>query len=274
VTVARGRRDGPRWGWGLAVLALGAAAACTAENGRGVISGTLQVPACSFDNKGNPVPPDPRFWPPGFVKNWNYFVGEPFDSSSPRLPANQINIRMQGSSARWEFADAITFWVQDSYEVARCLRHRINPDGSGDWDPRFCDGDAASLGPGGEGRMLVGTEIEKVNSHFLLPNSCEEGAIYADALGDCSGGTCPLGLCPGHGSWIRFSKFGTPETNPIKDIARSFKVNNGETIEVSAFHVEICDASTVEAQQAKLLPIPFPTVVGVLEGSFSFVLQP
>ncbi|MEO8215399.1 MAG: hypothetical protein ABI560_19520, partial [Myxococcales bacterium] len=246
----------------MASLVLAGAVACTAENGKGVLTGSLHVPACSFDQKGNPVPLDAREWPDPFTKHWNFFVGEPFDSITPRIPASQINIRMQGSSARWEFADAITFWVQDSYEVARCVRHHTNTDGSGDWDPRYCDGDSASLGPGGEGRILIGTEIEKVSSHFLLPNSCAAGAIYADALGDCSGGECPLTLCPGHGSWIRFSHFGSIDRNEAPP--RDFKVNNDEIIEASAFHVEICDSSTVEAQQEKVLPVPFPAVTGVL----------
>ena len=91
----------------LAVLAAGQAS-CSSENGRGIIRGDLLVPACTFDKKGRAVPlydeekapemnaknPDCRdpntneVMP--FCGEWNHFLGEPFDSTSARYPANQI----------------------------------------------------------------------------------------------------------------------------------------------------------------------------------------
>lgn len=246
-------------------------ASCAVENGDGTLQGTVNVPACTFPGgQARPLSTTGTF-----DEHWRFFRGEPFDSTTPRYPANQINIRMQRTSARWEFADAITFWVLDSYEAARCMRHRVNADGTNDWNPAYCDGAMASLGPMGEGRMLVGTEGEKVRSHLFLPDSCPDAPVSADALGSCAGGSCPpVTVCPGRNSWIAFSQFGSPPADLTQPVFPGFKVNNGESIRASAFHVELCDEATVDAQQALMVPLPGPAITGILDGAFSFVLNP
>jgi hypothetical protein len=255
---------------GLLVAAAGAAA-CNSENGTGVLMGTLNIPACSFSNgKAQPLGNGSNY-----NAEWHYFLAEPFDSTTPRFPANQINIRMQNISGGWEFADTLFFWVEDSYAVARCMRGRMNADGTPDWDPNTCDRSPSSLGPSGEGRSLVGTERELVTSHLVLQYTCPDADLTSDALGDCAGGTCPdVSICPGRGSWIAMSHFGAPPANLAEALPTDFKVGNGEPIEASAFHVELCDASTVEDQQAGIVPVTPPDIVGTLDGSFSFKLQP
>lgn len=267
-----------------ALLALAASQlSCSGENGHGVIRGRLLVPACKFDKKGNPVPlydeasaviknalnpdcrdPDTNEVMP-FCGEWNHFLGEPFDSMSVRYPANQLNIRMQSTSGGWEFADVLSFWVYDSQEVARCLRGQVNRTDACDWSS-------------GRARMLIGTEGdgtqgELVTSHFVLQGSCPDALLSAEALGTCAGGSCPdVALCPGHGSWIEFSEFGQ-KTDPSMSLA-GFRVNKDDPIAATAFHVELCDQTTVDATIQRLVPIPRPQVTGVLDGSFSFNLQP
>jgi len=272
----------------LAVLAVGQAS-CSSENGRGIIRGQLVVPACSFDEMRRAVPlydeakavtqnaknpecldPDTNEVMP-YCGEWNHFVAEPYDSTSPRYPASQLNIRMQNISGGWEFADTIFFWVYDGWEVARCARGVMNADGSPDWNTEECD--RSVPGPSGEGRMRIGTEGELVTSHLVLQFVCPGANLSATGLGSCEGGSCPnLTLCPGRGSWISFSRFGDPSTDLSH--TRDFKVNKGDPVEASAFHVELCDSNTVDAIQDHTLPVPEPAIIGTLEGHFSFVMQP
>lgn len=258
-----------------ALLGLGAALAgapaCNSENGTGVLIGTLDVPACTFPGgKAQPLAGEGNF-----SAQWRHFLAEPFDSISARYPANQINIRMQNVSGGWEFADTLSFWVEDTYQVARCMRGRMNADGTPDWDPQTCDRSPGALGPNGEGRSLIGTERELVSSHFVPQYSCPDALLTSDALGDCQGGTCPpVTLCPGRGSWIAFSALGAPPSDPSVPLGTDFKVGNGEPIAASAFHVELCDDSTVQDALARLVPITPPAIRGTLDGSFSFHLQP
>ncbi|MES1204550.1 MAG: hypothetical protein ABUS79_01310 [Pseudomonadota bacterium] len=238
--------------------------ACNADNGRGSLQGTVAVAACRL-NDDRVLP----FNDSALVKGqqWNFFVGEPFNSTTPRFPANQINIRMQSQPARLELSDALTFWVLDSYEVARCVRGGVKPeDGTPDWDPAVCDRSPVA----GEGRVLVGTEHEVIRSHFVLFDSCPLGLPSATALGSCAGGTCPMALCPGRASWITFSKFGVIPTGSPNT---SFRVNDDESVAASAFHVEFCDQATIDAKLKGVVPLPTPNIIGVLDGSFEFVMK-
>ncbi|MBC8133169.1 MAG: hypothetical protein H7X95_09330, partial [Deltaproteobacteria bacterium] len=205
------------------------------------------MPACKYDG----LKPVPLKDAAAYKQTLDFFVGEPFDSTSPRFPANQVNIRMQNSSlpTRGESTDSLSFWVLSSYEVARCIRGGMKADGTPDWNPEFCD----RSGPVGEGRMRVGTEGEMVSSNFVLFNSCPN--LSAAALGNCSGGTCPSQtLCSGRGSWIAFSQFGALPAN----LTEAFKVDNGGRIKASGFHIELCDSGTVDAQRDRIFPIPQP----------------
>jgi hypothetical protein len=258
------------------VIALvgGTGSACSVKNGTGELHGSLNVPGCSFSNG---IPQPLKYTPP-YSQNLEFFAGVPFDSTTPRFPANQVSLRMQPSSTRLEFADALKFWVRNSYEVGRCIRGRVNPDGTPDWDLALCD--RSVLGPSGEGRLFVGTEDETVTSAFVLFYTCPQALPSAVALGSCAGGSCPdVAVCPGRGSWIAFSEFGSalPPGNlpPPKDELRSdFKIQNGEPIEASAFHIELCDHGTVDAVLNREFPIPTPAITGMLDGSFRFALQP
>jgi hypothetical protein len=128
--------------------------------------------------------------------------------------------------------------------------------------------------------MLIGTEGdgilgELVSSHFVLQASCPGSELSAAALGTCAGGTCPdVSLCPGRGSWIEFSRFGATTSDMSAPLGRSFRVNKGDPIAASAFHVELCDQTTVDATVQRIAPIPRSQVTGFLDGSFSFNLQP
>jgi hypothetical protein len=255
--------------FGVLVVVLGPTA-CDSENGTGFLMGTMVIPACTYSN-GKPQP----FSADGTLNaEWRYFLAEPYDSITPLFPANQISIRMQNISGGWEFSDTLFFWVKDSYEAARCMRGRVNDDGSPDWNPAICDRSPTALGAFGEGRSLVGTEGELVTGHFVPQYSCPDAALSSDALGNCLGGTCPDQiLCPGRGSWVAFSRFGAPPVDLTQKLGTDFKVGNGEPID-GTFHVELCDDTTVVDKQKGRFPVTPPAIAGTLNGSFSFHLQP
>jgi hypothetical protein len=250
-----------------------AACACSIGSGTGTVTGSLQVSACTFDSSGNPLPfayGNPYNMKPGF------FVGEPFDSNpitAPGFPANQMIIRVQPGGTRLEFSDSLVLWVLDSAQAARCMRGAMV---DGTPDPAVCDRSPASLGPNGEGRLLIGMTSEMAFGSFVLNASCPNAYLSADALGACNDGTssCPdVSLCPGHGSWVSFSHFGNLPGDPTQVIPSSFKVNDGERIAASAFHLELCDVATVQARLLNMVPDPKPVITGTLDGSFDFELQ-
>jgi len=279
---------------GLTCLAIGLGLpACSSENGKGFITGPLNIPACQYGEDKKPLAPDPKqlanvnlpeceqykdlVQDVPLCAAWDHFVAEPYDSTSVRYPANQLNIRMQNISGGWEFADTIFFWVYDSWEVARCVRGRMNDDGTPDWNTEECDRSPGVLGPDGEGRMRIGTEGELVTSHLVLQYLCPGASISATGIGTCEGGSCPdVSLCPGRGSWISFSQFGSFPADPNEEIARTddFKVKKGDPVAASAFHVELCDSNTVDDIQDHRLPVTKPAIIGTLEGHFSFTMQP
>lgn len=248
--------------------------ACSAENGSGTLTGTLVVPACKFEHTNDMwIPKSLSEVDKDFLTketHWNFFVGQPLDAPGPKFPAdhpqNQIKIRMQNRSGGWEAANALFFWVLDSYEVARCMRGLTASDGTPDWDQAACDRST------GQGRMLIGTQGELVTSHFVSQESCDGAGLVAEALGACdkAGSTCPqVTVCPGRGSWISFDLRG----DPTAKLSPDFKFNLGDTIAAPAFHVELCDETTIKAVETNTVPIPPPAIRGTLEGSFSFVLE-
>jgi hypothetical protein len=81
-------------------------------------------------------------------------------------------------------------------------------------------------------------------------------------------------VCPGQGSWIAFSHLGAPPSDVTIPLATNFKVGNGEPIEASAFHIELCDDATVQDALNRVVPVTKPAITGTLDGSFSFKLQP
>jgi hypothetical protein len=179
-------------------------------------------------------------------------------------------VRVQPQPQRKEDADVLILWVLDSAAVARCIRGAM-PGGVPEWDPLVCDRSMAA--PTEPGRMLVGMTSEKVRSFLAFNHTCPQGFVSANALGACTDGSCPtVDLCPGRGSWVTFSEFGRPPSDMTTAISPRFKVNDNETIEVSDFHLELCDVATVLTSLNHVLPVPQPNIVATLNGNFRFDL--
>src|SRR5262249_23658109 len=160
------------------------------------------------------------------------------------------------------------FWILDSAAVARCIH------GAPGVDPMLCD--RSVLGPNGEGRLFIGMTYETVFSSFALNHTCASAFISANALGTCASDAehCPaVALCPGRGSWISFSQFGNVPTDASLTISDRFRVNDGERITASAYHVELCDAATVLSSVQQMVPVPTPVITGTLDGEFTFDLE-
>lgn len=260
-----------------AVVIIMAAVSCGVGEGTGRVVGNLAVTQCRFDPPRGLTATEP------YDLRVDFFVGQPIDAdrSAPGFPQNQMVIRLQHSGARVEDADVLLLWVADSAAVARCIRG-ASPGGVPEWDPVFCDRSAASLGPNGEGRMLVGMTSEIVSASFALSASCPGALVSANALGRCDDGSCPdVTLCPGRGSWITFTHFGNVSMDTSRPIGAGFRVNDHERIsarldpagQTPSFHLELCDRGTVISKLRNILPIPKPNIVGTLEGFFDFKLE-
>ena len=233
---------------------------CEVGKGVGHASGRLRFTQCTVED-GKPLDIDSEF-----NLNPSFFVGEPFDDNADLFIANSLAVRIQSSTKRIEFADGLLFSFEDTYEVARCMRGAA-VDGAP--DPRLCDRST------GEGRVLLGTESELAHAFLILNQTCPDSFITANALGACTEGTCPPVpvVCPGQGSWIRFSDFGSVPSEPTEKLDRRFKVNFNERIRATSFHLELCDSGTVDAQRDRELPVKPPRVAATLDGDFDFDLK-
>lgn len=240
---------------------------CAVGQGTGQVSGTLQVDRCRSGSGGTYIP---------ISGAWDlqadFFVGQPIDAdliTAPTFPANQMIIRVQHSGNRIESANSLLFFLRDSAAVARCVH------GAPGWDPALCDRSAGALGPGMEGRLLVGMTSETARGFFALNDTCPNALVSADALGvACENDSCPdLALCPGRGSWIIFADYGNVPADPTVAIPDGFRVNDGERMRALSFHLELCDAGTVLDTLDHILPVPKPNIVGTLEGNFDFKLE-
>lgn len=240
---------------------------CAVGDGTGRVTGTIEATQCEFgDSSGGLSGP--------FDLEADFFAAVPIDADSilgPAFPANQMIIRVQHSGARLENANALMFWIFDSAKVARCLRGE-SPGGVQEWDDSYCDRSDAARPP----RLLIGMTREMVSAFFVLNARCPIAFLSANALGVCAApdSNCPdVAICPGRGSWITFANFGDIESDKNKAIDAGYKVNDGKRIAAPAFHVELCDAATVNDAINRLVPLTKPRIMGTLEGFFDFKLE-
>src|SRR4051812_25899509 len=113
----------------LAGLGLGG---CNVGAGTGTADGTLFVVGCSKDgdkvyNFGEPGAPAVYQLDPTF------FAGDPIEDIGIGEHKNRLRMRMQEFGTGQEDDDMLKFDIENSYEVARCVRGRT-VNGVADWD--------------------------------------------------------------------------------------------------------------------------------------------
>ena len=259
---------------GLTALGFGA---CTVGQGVGAASGNIFEYGCSkngdyADSAGvtgteaNPVPYD---------LHPTFFAGDPindlreYDPGS-EIMSNRLIIRLQRSGKQIEQNDVLTFDVVNSYEVARCVRGRVDSaTGQNDWDATLCFR-ASDNGPG---RVRVQYD-SVIHGNLALMSTCTANliatAISSPIPPEYSTTPPPVVLDGGWSSWVEFQDFGgaaqTDQAPQSRDpIGPKFCVELGQRIYATSFFLTLTDSNIVNAA-VNDLPQPEPQIGGTLGG--------
>ncbi len=268
-------------------------AGCSVGKGVGAASGTLYEYGCTKNGdycsspgvcgtEASPVPYDLK---PSF------FAGEPIDdlreyssSSQNEIMSNRLIIRLQRSGKKIELNDVLTFDVMSSYEVARCVRGRVDATTGNDWDEANCYR-ASDNGPG---RLRVQFD-SSVLASLTLRATCTANLV-ASAV------AAPVPVPPSNyattpnpvvtdgawASWVEFQEFGgasqvdkAPQDRDA--INPKFRVELGQRIYATAFALTLVDNEVVTAAIENLQK-PNSRIGGTLGGDpttgrFDFDLQ-
>jgi hypothetical protein len=215
---------------------------------------------------------------------------------------NKLDIELASSGVSQRYTDGLEFVVQNSYEVARCLRGRTvngqpdylvneplpltlataaNPQPTTLW----CDWTGMAFSDGGApdaaipGAPEAGTSLD---GGVSLPASAPR--IHLTPYTDIRSSlwlfkTCPDGTDAGAGidGWIQFQSFGSAEQTGLPPEGRTsvlpdFVINYGDRLQAS-FHVIIGDPRYVTAVQYGTTPPTAPLIGGALDGYFDFDLD-
>jgi hypothetical protein len=267
----------------LAIGIVGASSGCTVGSGSGYANGPVWVAGCTPEHDlGTPTMPQP------YKLNPTFFAGDPVEAAT-QPPTNFIGIRMQGNGSAIQYNDVLTFYIQNSYEVARCIRGRIDSTtGAEDWDHEglnlgpWCDW--TGTGFSSDGGVSDGGATTGGTPGLPRIRVTSQGYVQASlALLE----TCPINLVQtsgpaldGHSvdGWIEFSAFGkAAEQADWAPTARGpispdFKVNFGDHLEAT-FHIQFEDHRVLTAMETQPTgPIPTPRMSATLDGKFDFDL--
>jgi hypothetical protein len=270
---------------------------CSVGSGVGAASGSLYVYGCSKDGDycsggqcGTESAPAPYDLRPSF------FAGEPIDDlreftteSETAIMSNRLIIRLQSSGKQIESNDILTVDVANSYEVARCVRGRVDDGGKNDWDPNDCYR-ASDNGPG---RVRLQFD-SSVHAALTLGATCgastlaraisSQVAVAISSPVPDSYTTTPRPVVSdgSWSSWVEFQEFGSASQSGLEPRTRDaikgkFRVEFGERIYATAFFVTLIDSGVVEAAISNLQRPP-AHIGGVLGGDpatgrFDFDLQ-
>jgi hypothetical protein len=274
------------------LVAFGAAAlfagGCQVGKGVGAASGYIYELGCS--GKGDYCSEgvcgtDKNMAP--FDLHPTYFAGEPIDdlrnynSAGTGIMNNRLTIRLQRSGKQIELNDVLTFDVGSSYEVARCVRGRIDASGERDWNEANCYR-ASDDGPG---RLRVQYDSD-VHAALTLNATCTANLV-ASAVSSPVPNPDPTAVGapvdPAQWlSWVEFQEFGGAAENDLlpgerHEISPKFRIDFGQRIYATSFKLTLVDDSVVNAAIDDR-PSPVSQIGGILGGDpttgrFDFDLQ-
>lgn len=267
------------------LLSLGAGG-CTVGAGTGTAEGPLWILGCQNDqNFGDQTNPK------DFNLKPTFFAGDPIEDISQGAHTNRLRVRMQRLGRGQEDDDTLKFDFENSYEIARCVRGRVDSStGMNDWeqsltntmnghladmpadDVPWCDWSAATTDA--DAGMSIDAGVSAPGPHPRLHFSSEG---YTKAwLNPAS--TCPLARLVGIGrsGWIEVLDFGSagqPDKPPeMRDpVTSDFKVEFGERLRAN-FHIELED-DKVRTAEENAEPVPASRLGGTIDGYFDFQLE-
>jgi hypothetical protein len=265
-----------RWATVMLAVCLGLCA-CNVGKGVGAAKGTLYEYGCSSKSgdyraageteAAKPESPQPFDLKPSF------FAGELIDdlrehsTGGSEVMSNRVIIRLQRSGKEIEQNDVLTFDVSSSYEVARCVRGRVDSAGKNDWDESNCYR-ASDNGPG---RMRVQWD-GFVHGALALKSTCNANLIGAAISAPITtDNTPPPPVLDGSwSSWVEFQEFGgASDWNNVpterKEVDPKFHVKFGERVYASTFFLTLTDNKVVDASIHDL-PLPRPQIGATLGG--------
>jgi len=249
----------------LSALAVACLGACSAGNGVGAASGAIYAYGCSKNGDycpngtcGTSDAPAPYNLNPAF------FAGEPIDDlreyglgSDSEVMRNRLIIRLQTSGKQIERNDVLTFDVVSSYEVARCVRGRVELDPvlntrKNDWNERDCFRDSSDSGPG---RMRL--QYDSSVRAFLNPKSTCTANLVADAISapvptSYDQTPTPIVTDGSWDSWVEFQEFGSASQASLpaterSPVDRKFRIELGDRIYATNFRLTLVDDGVVNA---------------------------
>lgn len=263
---------------------------CSVGNGVGAASGGIYVYGCS--KSGDYCPNGvcgTRDAPAPYDLKPSFFAGEPIDDlreystgSSQEVMLNRLMIRLQRSGKQIEVNDVLTFDVSSSYEVARCVRGRVDPTtGQNDWSATDCY--RASDSSPGRMRLQYDSSVRAA----LTPAATCTANLVADAISapvpvSYATAVAPTVTDGSWESWVEFQEFGTASQWDRAADARDpvdpkFHIQLGDRIYATSFQLTLIDDGVVNAAMLNL-PKPQSLIGGMLggdstSGRFDFDLQ-
>jgi hypothetical protein len=277
---------------GCAAAAL-AASGCTVGSGSGCAVGMLYEVGCAKLTSSPPGALVPYSLKPVF------FAGEPIEDLTMTSPIhmNQLRMRLQDNGLAIQYADVLGFDVETSYQVARCLRGRVNADGTPDWNVTetlpdgtrtwWCDWsgiavsdggafDASAITPGGPD---AGTSLDGgVSMMATYPR------IHLTPYTDLRASLATLSTCGitnivgvANDGWVQFQNFGSaeqPDRAPMDrdPVPGNFVIQFGERMQAT-FYMTLTDQAIIGAMEQNLPPPEQAQIGGYLRGKFDFNLE-
>ena len=274
-----------------ALLGVAGLGGCSVGKGVGAASGSLFEYGCSKDGDYCSAPKvcGTETIPVAFDLKPTFFAGEPIDDLRQLNPGsaimnNRLTVRLQRSGKQIEQNDVLTFDITTSYEVARCVRGRIDKDtGAKDWDEANCYRDPTN--DKALGRMRVQFD-SPVRAGLALKATCTANlvasAVSAPVPLNYTSTPNPVVTDGSWASWVEFEQFGTAaqgDTPPTEReaVKNTFRIELGQRIYATSFSLTLVDDEVVNAA-IKNLPKPVSRIGGTLGGSpttgrFDFDLQ-
>jgi hypothetical protein len=281
-----------------AALALGG---CTVGSGAGKAKGSLFVVACNYGATLGGMRPDGTVQAGPYDLAPSFFVGTPTDDQikGPQQ-MNVMDIQMKTSGL--EFSDVLGFNIQNSFEVARCVRGRTvngqpdylvtvplppalgtaaNPQPTTLW----CDwsGMAFSVDGGLADAAVAGTPDAATTLDGGMSTMAQAPRIHLTPYTYVIGSLALYTTCPGSvaaaigmDGWIQFLNFGTAEQSDKAPadrdpVSTGFIINYGDRLHAN-FDIVLGDQRYVTAIQNGTAPPTSPAIGGELAGYFDFDL--
>jgi hypothetical protein len=245
----------------------------------GAASGSIYVYSCT---KNGDYCPDgvcgTADSPAAYDLKPSFFAGETIDdlrefSSGSGIMSNRLIVRLQRSGKQIEQNDVLTFDVASSYEVARCVRGRVDSaTGKNDWS----DTDCFRASDNGPGRVRLQYD-SSVRAYLNMKATCTANLV-ADAVSapvppSYTTAAKPVVTDGSWSSWVEFQEFGNAAQTDRAPTEREaiggkFRVELGGRVYATSFQLTLVDDGVVTAA-INNVPKRDPMIGGTLGGDSS-----